>query len=61
MYGQWPGLSSATLDRAVDLAVTTDYRAVLSSVVSGDVPPAHIPELFPGYAPGNDLGIVRRV
>ena len=30
MYGKWPGLKNEALDHGVDLAVTTDYRAVLS-------------------------------
>jgi uncharacterized protein (DUF1501 family) len=59
MYGQWPGLSSPVLDRAVDLAVTTDYRTVLSGVVSADIAPSQIPDLFPGFKPERDLGIVR--
>ena len=29
VMGQWPGLSAGHLDRQVDLAVTTDYLAVL--------------------------------
>jgi uncharacterized protein (DUF1501 family) len=60
MYGRWPGLSTPDLDRAVDLAVTTDYRAVLSAVASGGFAPPQIQELFPGYKPERDLGIVRR-
>jgi len=61
MYGRWPGLSSPALDRAVDLAVTTDYRAILSAAVSGDVPPSRIANLFPGYKPDREMGIMRRV
>jgi uncharacterized protein (DUF1501 family) len=59
MYGTWPGLSSATLDRGVDLSVTTDYRTVLSSVVGRDLPPSQIGALFPGFKPERDLGIMR--
>jgi uncharacterized protein (DUF1501 family) len=33
LYGRWPGLSSQQLDESVDLAVTTDYRQVLSEVL----------------------------
>ncbi len=33
MYGKWPGLSNDQLDNNVDLAVTTDYRTVLSEIV----------------------------
>jgi uncharacterized protein (DUF1501 family) len=60
MYGRWPGLSTPALDRAVDLAVTTDYRDVLSAVVGGEIAPSQIGTLFPGYQPTHDLGIMRR-
>lgn len=33
IYGNWPGLSTDKLDQGVDLAVTTDYRNVLSEVI----------------------------
>ena len=33
-YGKWPGLKSELLDEGVDLAVTTDYRQVLSEVLN---------------------------
>jgi uncharacterized protein (DUF1501 family) len=32
-YGTWPGLKAADLDEGVDLAVTTDYRRVLTEVL----------------------------
>lgn len=59
MYGKWPGLATPELDRAVDLAVTTDYRAVLGTVAGADLPPQCLAQLFPGYAPGADLRILR--
>ena len=33
VYGRWPGLATAQLDRGVDLAVTTDYRQVLKQAL----------------------------
>jgi uncharacterized protein (DUF1501 family) len=33
IYGAWPGLQAAKLDEGVDLAVTTDYRRVLTEVL----------------------------
>lgn len=33
VYGTWPGLGSEQLHEARDLAVTTDYRAVLASLI----------------------------
>lgn len=45
MLGRWPGLASHQLDRGVDLAVTTDYRAVLAELVG--------PAVFPGFGPSS--------
>ncbi len=33
VYGRWPGLAAAQLDRGVDLAVTSDYRQVLKQAL----------------------------
>jgi uncharacterized protein (DUF1501 family) len=33
VYGNWPGLAEADLYQGRDLAVTTDFRAVLSVVI----------------------------
>ncbi|CAO3434409.1 DUF1501 domain-containing protein [Azospirillum doebereinerae] len=49
MIGRWPGLASHQLDRGVDLAVTTDYRAVLGELVG--------PSVFPGFEAGR-LGLL---
>jgi len=48
MYGQWPGLATEQLDNQVDLAITTDYRAVLGEVLArrGGCPDASA--VFPG-------------
>ncbi|MDX1931291.1 MAG: DUF1501 domain-containing protein [Capsulimonadales bacterium] len=34
VYGKWPGLEKSALEEGIDLAVTTDYRQVLASLVS---------------------------
>jgi uncharacterized protein (DUF1501 family) len=55
IYGQWPGLAPAVLDLG-DVPVTTDYRAVLSEVITktrGDLPAT----LFPGFTPISSLGL----
>jgi uncharacterized protein (DUF1501 family) len=46
MYGRWPGLESAQLDEGVDLAVTTDYRAILA----GALGLAGLSSAFPGWS-----------
>ncbi|MBK1840802.1 DUF1501 domain-containing protein [Azospirillum sp. YIM B02556] len=53
LLGRWPGLASHQLDRGVDLAVTTDYRTVLSELIG---PPAA--RSFPGFQ-GAPLGVLR--
>ena len=58
MYGAWPGLTSDVLDHGVDLAVTTDYRTVLSEIVHqrfGAAPAA----VFPEFKPPAPLGLVQ--
>lgn len=45
-YGRWPGLQN-TLD--ADLAVTTDYRDVLSEVVSVLFPERSLAKIFPDF------------
>ncbi len=65
MYGKWPGLSNDQLDNNVDLAVTTDYRTVLSEIVVRRLKNQKLGYIFPGfkeYKPlsflqGNDLAI----
>jgi uncharacterized protein (DUF1501 family) len=34
MFGKWPGVTTPALDQGVDLAVTTDYRTVLSEALA---------------------------
>lgn len=56
-YGAWPGLKTEQLDEGVDLAVTTDYRQVLTEVLihQNDKPDIHV---FPGYkTPATPLGL----
>jgi uncharacterized protein (DUF1501 family) len=59
MYGKWPGLATPELDRAVDLAVTTDYRTILSTLVAPGVPTQKLGQIFPGYAPVGNLRLIR--
>ncbi len=60
IYGRWPGLASAQLDNGVDLAITTDYRAVLAEIASARLGAGQALDLlFPGFRPGQPLGLVR--
>ncbi|MBY6266457.1 DUF1501 domain-containing protein (plasmid) [Azospirillum sp. 412522] len=53
MLGRWPGLASHQLDRGVDLAVTTDYRTVLSELIGPSAARS-----FPGFQ-GAPLGVLQ--
>jgi uncharacterized protein (DUF1501 family) len=62
VYGDWPGLSSSGLHEGRDLAVTTDFRNVLSRVCEQHLrlPEHHLSAVFPG-AGGAGAGNVRRL
>ena len=59
LHGTWPGLATAALDRGVDLAVTTDYRAVLSEVLMRRAGNPRIGYVFPTLAEYAPLGVMR--
>jgi uncharacterized protein (DUF1501 family) len=52
VYGKWPGLADHQLYEKRDLAVTTDFRAVLGEVVSNHLGNKDIIKVFPGYDGG---------
>ena len=58
VYGTWPGLQPEQLFQRRDLEVTTDFRAVLSELVSGHVGQSS-EQVFPGYKPGDRLGLLK--
>ena len=59
VYTRWPGLEKEQLYEGRDLDVTTDFRAVLSELVSGHLGQKDIAQVFPGYKPGESLGLLR--
>ena len=59
VYGRWPGLEKEQLYEGRDLAVTTDYRAVLGELVGGHLGQKNLAQVFPGYQPGESLGLLR--
>jgi uncharacterized protein (DUF1501 family) len=59
IYGPWPGLEREQLNEGRDLAVTTDFRAVLSELVSAQIEQRNLSRVFPGYQPGTPLGLLR--
>jgi len=59
VYGKWPGLEKEQLFEGRDLAVTTDYRAVLGELIRGHLGQKDLGPVFPGYHPGDPLGLLR--
>ncbi|MFL9927533.1 DUF1501 domain-containing protein [Herbaspirillum lusitanum] len=52
IYGQWPGLNQSALNEGRDLAITTDFRSVLSVLAEKHmrIPDQALQEIFPQYA-----------
>jgi uncharacterized protein (DUF1501 family) len=59
VYGKWPGLEREQLYEGRDLAVTTDFRAVLSELVSGHLGQNKLGTVFPEFQPPAPLGLLR--
>jgi uncharacterized protein (DUF1501 family) len=59
MHGVWPGLAREQLYEGRDLALTTDFRAVFSEVLSRHLGASNPGLVFPGYSAGE--GEWRRV
>jgi uncharacterized protein (DUF1501 family) len=58
VYGKWPGLDKEQLFEGRDLAVTTDYREVLSELVRGHLGQPNLNTVFPGFQAGQPLGLL---
>ena len=61
LYGQWPGLAPEQLDEGKDLAITTDYRLVLSEIVMRRLMNPSLNYVFPNGPAYRPLGIVKGV
>jgi uncharacterized protein (DUF1501 family) len=48
VYGKWPGLANEQLNQGRDLALTTDYRAVLAEVLTRTLGSENLETVFPG-------------
>ncbi len=48
VYGRWPGLANEQLNQGRDLALTTDYRAVLGEIVTHTLGAKNLEMVFPG-------------
>jgi uncharacterized protein (DUF1501 family) len=59
VYGEWPGLAPAQLYKGRDLAVTTDYRSVLTAILERHfgLDDRQLAQMFPGLPPAqSNLG-----
>jgi len=54
VYGRWPGLDQSQLYEGRDLAVTTDFRLVLSEIVSRYLGNKDLRAVFPGFGAQSD-------
>ncbi len=59
IYGEWPGLEKEQLYEGRDLAVTTDYRTVLSELVRGHLGRTELDSVFPGFKAEKQLGLLK--
>ena len=61
VYGKWPGLAQEQLYEDRDLALTTDFRDVLSELVAGHLGNKSLAGVFPGYTggPRNFRGLLK--
>jgi uncharacterized protein (DUF1501 family) len=57
VYGRWPGLAKDALYGPGDLAITTDFRAVLGEILEKRIENPAVNEVFPGFE-GQQLGLV---
>ncbi len=51
VYGRWPGLETEQLYEGRDLALTTDFRSVLSEAVARQVGTNDLSAVFPNFKP----------
>jgi uncharacterized protein (DUF1501 family) len=59
LHGSWPGLHPDQLVDGTDLAVTTDYRQVLTEILIRRMCNTQIDTIFPGYTGYQPLGVVQ--
>lgn len=59
LHGIWPGLANELLYDGADLAVTTDYRRILSEILIRRMGNPHLGTVFPGYQNYSPMNIVQ--
>jgi uncharacterized protein (DUF1501 family) len=60
VYGKWPGLEDHQLNEGRDLALTTDFRSVVSEVLAKHIGVTELKAVFPGFDnnPRKFLGLI---
>jgi uncharacterized protein (DUF1501 family) len=61
VYTRWPGMNDGQLYQDRDLAVTTDYRSVLSEIMMKHLGDRDMKTVFPGFEndPRQFLGLIK--
>ena len=57
IHGKWPGLEPSELFEERDLAITTDFREVISALLVQhlQIVTTDLKQVFPGYVPSNSI------
>lgn len=60
VYGKWPGLDESQLHEKRDLAVTTDFRDVIATLLESHLglDREKIDRVFPGYKFDRTIGLI---
>src|SRR5581483_1374557 len=58
VYGRWPGLAPEQLNQGRDLALTTDFRTVLSELIVRQLGETNLKTVFPGFEETRFLGLM---
>jgi uncharacterized protein (DUF1501 family) len=58
VYGKWPGLEREQLYEGRDLDVTTDFRTVLSELVTKQMSNREVASIFPHFAASHYAGVL---
>ncbi|HVW10375.1 MAG TPA: DUF1501 domain-containing protein [Bryobacteraceae bacterium] len=59
IFGEWPGLEREQLNEGRDLKVTTDFRTVLTELITAQMGQKDLARVFPGFTPAAPLGLLR--
>lgn len=59
LYGNWPGLATEQLYDNADVAVTTDYRRVLSEILTKRLKNNNLAQIFPDYSGYTPMNLVQ--